>query len=148
LARFLYTAVSVWLRLTPSGGSGPLLVGWGGGAWAGGELDAGEEPGAAVAGTGAVCKTGVGTDVGLGSEAGFKILVGTGISFGAARGSDFDPLTGARGAGGRGKERCADGLYVKVCAGGGSGSGDLTNGDESVKRTPSCWSACSRGRCW
>ena len=94
MARFLYTAVSVWLRLTPSGGSGPLLVGWGGGAWTGGE------PGAAVAGTGAVCKTGVGTDVGLGSEAGFKILVGTGISFGAARGSDFDPLTCARGAGG------------------------------------------------
>jgi len=104
LARFLYTAVSVWLRLTPSGGSGPLLVGWGGGAWTGGELDAGGEPGAAVAGTGAVCKTGVGTDVGLGSEAGFKTLMGTGISFGAAGGSDFDPLTGARGAGGRGAD--------------------------------------------
>ena len=26
--------------------------------------------------------------------------MGTGISFGAAGGSDFDPLTGARGAGG------------------------------------------------
>ena len=100
MARFLYTAVSVWLRLTPSGGSGPLLVGWGGGAWTGGELDAGEEPGAAVAGTGTVCRTGVGTDVGLGSEAGFKTLMGTGISFGAAGGSDLDPLTGARGAGG------------------------------------------------
>ena len=98
MARFLYTAVSVWLRLTPSGGSGPLLAGWGGGAWTGGE------PGAAVAGTGAVCKTGVGTDVGLGSQAGFKTLMGAGISFEAAGGSDLDPLTGGRGAGGRGAD--------------------------------------------
>jgi len=51
LARFLYTAVSVWLRLLPSGASGILVVGEQG-TLTGAELVAGEILGAGV-GTGA-----------------------------------------------------------------------------------------------
>ena len=52
MARFLYTAVSVWLRLLPSGASGVLVLGEEEGTLTGAELVAGEILGAGV-GTGA-----------------------------------------------------------------------------------------------
>jgi len=91
LARFLYTAVSVWLRLLPSGASGILVVGEQG-TLTGVELVAGEILGAGV-GTGAGWSRG--TDLGSGTETGFGTLTGTGSDFETDGGSGFGALTGA-----------------------------------------------------
>jgi len=86
LARFLYTAVSVWLRLLPSWVSGGLLVaGRGQTAWTGAELVTGEMLGAGVG-------TGAGTDMGSGTGTGFGTL--TGADLGIEGGSGFGISTG------------------------------------------------------
>ena len=85
MARFLYTAVSVWLRLLPSWVSGLLVVGRGQAAWTGAELVTGEMLGAGLG-------TGAGTDMGSGTGTGFGTL--TGADLGIEGGSGFGISTG------------------------------------------------------
>jgi len=95
---FLYTAVSVWLRLLPSGASGLFVTGEVGALLTGPELVAGEMLGAG-------CRTRAGTDMGSGTRTtGFGTLTEAGGSdFETDGGSGFGTLTGtcwtARGAG-------------------------------------------------
>jgi len=95
---FLYTAVSVWLRLLPSGASGLLVTGEVGALLTGAELAAGEMLGAGV-GAGAGCRTRAGTDMGSGTRTtGFGTLTEAGGSdFETDGGSGFGTLTGTTG---------------------------------------------------